>query len=187
MEKRKIVVAILMLVLASLLLAGTEKAAWFKNLGAKPGPRKDKESKDKIVDIIMEARTIKSTERPGYSDAPAFIIVCGDVRTKICYPITIFKVLDGKIDVGPNPRVEKTFYSSLASAFLYIHLAARTLGLGSQWISSTAQSRIQSQIKDLLGIPEQLEIYDTVALGYPAVEPEPRSIRTRRNHTLQPI
>jgi nitroreductase len=144
---------------------------------------KDKELKDKIVDIIMEASTSRRIERPRFSDAPVFIVVCGDVRTKIFYPHTVFKVLDGKIHVEPNPRTEKTFYSSLASAFLHIHLAAHALGLGSQWISGTSHSMVQSKIKNLLGIPEQLEIYDTVALGYPAVQPKPRSMRTLEDIT----
>jgi hypothetical protein len=34
-------------------------------------------------------------------------------------------------------------------------------------------------MKDLLGIPKQLEIYDTMALGFRAGEPKPRLVREK--------
>lgn len=70
------------------------------------------------------------------------------------------------------------FTSSLANVFLYIQLAVKTLGLGSQWITATTTPQIQAEIKKLLTIPEHVVIYDTVALGYPAVSPSPRAPRT---------
>ena len=58
-------------------------------------------------------------------------------------------------------------------------LAATTLGLGSQWISATGSPYVQSFTKDLLRIPKELEIYDTLAVGYPDFEPKPRLVRVR--------
>jgi hypothetical protein len=77
-----------------------------------------------------------------------------------------------------NPRSGGIFNSSLANAFLYLQLAIRTLGLGSQWVTATTAPRIQSEIKQLLKMPEHLVIYDTVALGYPDARPGPRTPRT---------
>jgi nitroreductase len=105
---------------------------------------------------------------PGFAVAPVFILLCGDPRTKEAYP------LKAKLDRG-----QSNYYSSLASAFLYMHLAAATLGLGSQWVSASALDLMQSRLKVLLEIPIELEIYDMMALGYPASEPKPRLVRTK--------
>ena len=67
----------------------------------------------------------------------------------------------------------------MASAFLYMHLAATTLGLGSQWASAVDYPSVQCHIKQLLGIPKELEIYDMMVVGYPNVEPKPRLVRAK--------
>lgn len=147
---------------------------------------KDKETKDSIVDIVTEHRqyTLKveltrpedlrfpaalgPVREPGYKDAPVFVILCGDPRTRDAYPLST--VIN---------RGDSVFGSSLASAFLYMHLSATALGLGSQWVSATAHADVQCLIKDLLGIPQKFEIYDTMAVGYPGHEPKPRLVRER--------
>jgi nitroreductase len=105
---------------------------------------------------------------PGFAHAPVLIIACGDPRTMEAYP------LKAKLDRGLS-----NFYSSLASAFLYMHLAATALGLGSQWISASAQDLMQARLKELLEIPYILEIYDMMALGYPTSGSRPRKVRSR--------
>ena len=105
---------------------------------------------------------------PGFATAPVFIILCGDPRTKDAYP------LSATLHQG-----QSIFNSSLASACLYMHLAATALGLGSQWVTATTYPFEQCLIKELLGIPRQLEIYDTMAVGYPASEPKPRLVRAK--------
>ena len=105
---------------------------------------------------------------PGFAHAPVLIITCGDPRTTEAYP------LKAKLDRG-----ESNLYSSLASAFLYMHLAATALGLGSQWVSASAQDLMQARLKELVEVPYELEIYDMMALGYPTSEPKSRKVRTR--------
>ena len=147
---------------------------------------KDKGTKDTIVDILkyhgeysrkaeltreVDLRfpsTANPPKEPGYKHAPVFIILCGDSRLKEAYPLlTVFN------------RGDSHFASSLASAFLYMHLAATTLGLGSQWVSATAHPFVQCLLKELLGIPQKLEIYDMLVLGYPTYEAKPRSVREK--------
>jgi hypothetical protein len=65
-------------------------------------------------------------------------------------------------------RRQTIHISSLANAYLYMSLAATTLGLANEWVSSVATAYPHCLIKDLLGIPPELEIYDMMALGYPA-------------------
>jgi len=148
---------------------------------------KKQELKDKIVEFYSEhqilvyriEQTRESEQRfprftkpphfpPSFAIAPVFILMCGDPRTKDAYP------LSSVLDYGGSH-----FYSSLASAFLYMHLAATALGLGTRWQSATANPFMQCFIKQLLGIPLELEIYDMLVVGYIAAEPEPRMVRTR--------
>lgn len=147
---------------------------------------KNRELKDSIVKLYEEHRAQAhrmeltrepalrfpryaqpSSQPPGFAAAPVFIIVCGDPRTQEAYPLT------ATLETG------STFYSSLASTFLYMTLAATTLGLGAQWVSTIANPYMQSLAKDLLRVPRELEFYDMMAVGYHDSEPGPRLVRTR--------
>jgi nitroreductase len=148
---------------------------------------KDKDQRDRIVEIFKEQLEVtykieQTRERdqrfpsyrkppkgtPGFANAPVFIIVCGDPRSMEAYP------LKAKLDRG-----ESNFYSSLASAFLYMHLAATLLGLGSQWVSASSSDLMQSRLKALLDIPYELQIYDMMPLGYLVSEAKPRKVRSK--------
>ena len=108
----------------------------------------------------------KPVERIGYEEAPIYVVPCGDRRTKAAYPLyTAVELSDSILE------------SSMASAFLYMHLAALTLGLGAQWVSAVRMWYVQRLLKDLLGIPEEFMIYDMLVLGYPLSEPKPRMVR----------
>jgi nitroreductase len=74
--------------------------------------------------------------------------------------------------------MQEAFISGLASAFLYMQLAAKSLGLASQWVSAVANPYAHCMVKDLLGVPYELEAYDMMALGYPDEEPKPRIVRS---------
>lgn len=145
---------------------------------------KDKSLKDKIVDILLEhaeysrkveltreeslrfPSTINPPKEPGFKNAPVFIVVCGDPRTKEAYPLLTMIT-----------RGDSHFVSGLASAFLYMALAATALGLGAQWISATGSPYVKCILKQLLRIPEKIEIYDMMALGFPAYKPGEKFLR----------
>jgi nitroreductase len=103
-----------------------------------------------------------------YSTAPVYILVFGDTRTKDGLPMGV------RFD---EHRREAIFISSLANTFLYMHMAAGVLGLASQWVSAVSIPYAHCMIKDLLGIRKELEIYDMLAIGYPAVRPRPKLLR----------
>ena len=148
---------------------------------------KKQELKDTIIKLYEEhsalAHRMELTREPGrrfpafvklrrqpwgFATAPVFIILCGDIRIKDAYPLA------AALYWG-----ESIFNSNLANAFLYMHLAATALGLGSQWVTATAYPLEQSIIKALLGIPRELKIYDMMAVGYPDQEPGPRPMRAK--------
>jgi 5,6-dimethylbenzimidazole synthase len=59
-----------------------------------------------------------------------------------------------------------------------MHLAGASLGLASQWYSAASRPEAEREIKNLIGIPEALSIYDMMILGYPAVPPNPKEVRS---------
>ena len=103
-----------------------------------------------------------------FTTAPVFIILLGDPRTNLGLPMGL------RYD---KHRCQTVFTSSLASAFLYMHLAATTLGLASQWVSAISTSFASCMVKDLLEIPHEMEPYDMMALGYPAIQPSDKFMR----------
>jgi FMN reductase (NADPH) len=144
---------------------------------------KKKELKDRIADLFMksvgllrEAELTREKEmrmpalvgemtEPGFKNAPVLILLCGDPRVNEAFPLVVFQKYGHEV-----------FISNLASAFLCMQLAAKTLGLGSQWVSA-AGSFMEDDLKELLNIPKGVKIYDMMAVGYPAYQLGPRSPR----------
>ena len=146
------------------------------------------EFKDGIVRLIEDYRAqrmkMESTREPwqqtltqsppdaqmDYTAAPVFILLFGDSRTRLGLPMLL------RYD---HESYRKTYLSALAGAFLYMHLAATTLGLASQWVSGVQFPVAHCLIKDMLGIPAGMEVYDMMAVGYPAVDPRPKLMRDK--------
>jgi len=105
-----------------------------------------------------------------WSKTPIFILVCGDTRTKAGLPMTVRY---------HQQKCESIYTSSLASAFVYMQLAATTLGLTTQWVTAVQVPLVNCMIKDLLGIPEAIEIYDLMLLGYAASKVRPKFLRAK--------
>jgi nitroreductase len=103
-----------------------------------------------------------------FHNAPVFILVMGDTRIQTGLPMMVRYEME---------RKQTIYTSSLANAYLYMCLAATTLGLASEWVSSIGSPYPHALVKDLLGIPPHFEIYDMMALGYGAVKSRPKLIR----------
>ena len=112
----------------------------------------------------------KFSEEKDYGNAPVLILLFGDTRALQGLSMYV------RFDYSMRQSI---FLSSLSNAFLYMQLAATTLGLASQWISGVAYPFAHCMIKDLLGIPEHMEIFEMMALGYPAIEARPKLMRDR--------
>lgn len=109
------------------------------------------------------------TNEPGdYTQAPVYILLIGDPRLQAGLPMGV--------QCDRNRR-RIIHLSSLANAFLTMHLAAASLGLASQWISAVQVPYAACLIKDLLNIPPAMEIYDMLVLGYPAITPPGKLMR----------
>ena len=63
------------------------------------------------------------------------------------------------------------YYNDLGIAFEHLVLKATDLGLGTCWMG---MSRRSEEARELLGVPEGLEVIIQTPVGYPAETPEPR-------------
>lgn len=101
----------------------------------------------------------------GFKKAPVHILVVGDPRVNESYPI--------------RTKLEKSarhFYSGLANATLSLMFAARCLGLATQYVSDAGSPYMGTLLRVRYGIPDPLEIYELVPVGWPStdVAPTPR-------------
>ncbi len=118
------------------------------------------------------ASAARPVSDPVFKTSPVLVLVVGDPRVSRSFPLLTYVERD-----------EMNLISALASALLYMTLAATSLGLGSHWASLVASAYPSTMIRDLLGIPDGYRIYDMLGLGYPAMEPKPRLVRDRQAMT----
>lgn len=136
----------------------------------------DRAVREKIVSLLDEkSPPIKNPDdkinavNGSFRDAPVLIFALCDYRAYVGLPMNVER---------DNPIVETIFCSSMASTFLLMHLAAASLGLSSQWYSAAGSPFVEPEIRNVIGIPDDLKIYDLMVLGYPAVPPVPKEVRT---------
>lgn len=135
----------------------------------------DKVIREKIVALLdTKSPPIKNPDdkddiaNASFRDAPALIFALCDYRAYVGLPMNVER---------ENPIVGTIFNSSMASTFLLMHLAAASLGLSSQWYSAVGSPAVEKQIRGLIGIPDDLKIYDLMVLGYPATPPVNKYVR----------
>lgn len=98
--------------------------------------------------------------QPHLWTAPVLIVVCGDKRLEQVYPAFMER--------------QVLFRQSLANCIFALQLAAASLGLATAW-ATIQQGPRETEIKKLLGIPEEYTIDHIVPLGYADEEREARS------------
>jgi len=135
---------------------------------------RDPARRKRIVELFLKARGVnQEMERamrpwvspprePGFQDAPVFILVLGDPRVNECYPIS-----------SQGERAQENYITGLANATLMMHLAAASLGLASQYVTTSRGTYMSTLLKAELGIPDYMTVYELIPIGYPARRPEP--------------
>lgn len=126
--------------------------------------------KHQLRDKLEIEKTIcgtTSVSGVGWRNAPVQILVIGDPRTSICFPLRT-----------AEDKADSHFYTGLANATLQMMLMAETMGLSTQYVSDSASTYFSLMLKDLLGIPRELRVYYIVPVGYTDVAATPKSRRT---------
>jgi len=100
----------------------------------------------------------------GVKTAPGLIVVVADFRF-----IRAFPVLNDHSDLDRLYRknAERILLQSVAASTMSAHLAAAALGYAVWWITAIGQEEIQSRVKPLLGLPDELAIIDIICFGLP--------------------
>ncbi|MDD2190322.1 MAG: nitroreductase family protein [Eubacteriales bacterium] len=94
------------------------------------------------------------------SEAPVLIVVCGDLD---------------------KPHDEVYYLEDCAAATQNMLLAAYELQLGTCWLGIVPKSKCAEDLKKLFNLPDRIEPYCGVAVGYPA---QTRETRERYNESL---
>lgn len=145
---------------------------------------RSQEKKRHVIDIFVEQSERLRQYSVNFKHAPnkaylnncsALIFVCGDPRFKASYPQG---TASPEMTRMFRESSEKIYIETVTSAICNIITAATSLGLGTVWLTGTAESITEKQLKVVLKIPETLDIICCIPLGYPATEkPSPRTPR----------
>ena len=106
--------------------------------------------------------------KPGFATAPAFILLYGDPRVRKFAP--------------PHVLQEDSYWEFIKSAsqacvFEHMALAAASLGLGSMWVSVFHRFKsIDDKTRELLNLPDYLELFEMMAVGRPDIEVAPKKM-----------
>jgi nitroreductase len=96
--------------------------------------------------------------------APVFILIMGDTRRRVGLPMAARY---------SEQKGDSIFESSLSNAFMYLWLAAHSLGLAAQPVSGVKYPKVQGLVKHLLNLPDFIYVYDIFLVGYNAMEGGP--------------
>ena len=114
----------------------------------------------------------QAVAKGSFRDAPVFILAMCDWRARAGLPEKARE---------SDALTASIFCSSMAGAFLNMHLAAAALGLASQWYSAASGPDSEREIKKIIGIPEPLKIYDLMVVGHAAQPPVGKEVRELGN------
>jgi 5,6-dimethylbenzimidazole synthase len=104
-------------------------------------------------DLEEQLRKLKA--RPGFAEAPALIVVLGDGRRQ-------WATVMGGHTFG---RHQSHLTDALANTSILMHLAAASMGLGTQWVTI----HVEEGFKKVLGVPDVMTLYLIIPVGYPDV------------------
>ena len=100
----------------------------------------------------------------GVKTAPGLIVVCCDHRFIRAFPVLND---DSEEDRLYKQNAERILLQSIAASTMSAHLAAASLGYAVWWITAIGQEGIQTKMKPLLGVPDDLSIIDIMCFGPP--------------------
>jgi nitroreductase len=100
----------------------------------------------------------------GVKTAPGLVVIVADFRFIKAFPV----LNDGsELDRLYKQNAERILLQSVAASTMSAHLAAAALGYAVWWITAIGQEDIQSRIKPLLGVPDELAVIDVMCFGPP--------------------
>ena len=102
--------------------------------------------------------------------APVFIVLFGDTRRNVGLPMAARYTYQ---------KMSSIFDSTLSNAFLYMVLAAHSLGLAAIYTSATKYPKVGGLIKSILNVPHYMELYDMLLVGKSDLKVAPKIMREK--------
>ena len=100
----------------------------------------------------------------GVKTSPGLIVIVADFRFIKAFPV----LNDGSdLDRLYKQNAERILLQSVAASTMSAHLAAAALGYAVWWITAIGQEDIQSRVKPLLRVPDELAVIDVMCFGPP--------------------
>src|SRR5713101_7678909 len=116
--------------------------------------------------ILLLISTLRATSRmiagavhlaEKLNEVPAIIFVCG--------PMAGAWLIQSRASYPPNAPIEQSVWSAPYAAAQNLIVAARSLGLGTTF--TTFQMFMESELRELLGIPKEIKFGVMIPIGWP--------------------
>jgi nitroreductase len=102
----------------------------------------------------------------GFNRTPCFVLICLEPKAAFARP-------------EDEAVLRQWYLVSLGAAMQNLMVAATALGLGTRWFGGFALDNGGVALKEMLGIPEGMEIVAATPLGYHDEPPKPRPVQDR--------
>lgn len=133
------------------------------------------------IDALVEA-ALRSPSSRGFNPWEFVVVTDKTLLEKLSkakpHGASFLKNAPLGIVVCADPEKCDVWVEDASIASIFIHLAAESMGLGSCWIQIRKRmhdqtTTAQAYIRDLLNIPENLNVESIVAIGYPGEKKPP--------------
>jgi len=133
------------------------------------------------VDMLVEA-ALRSPSSRGFNPWEFVIVNNRDLLVKLSkakpHGASFLKNASLGIVVCADPEKCDVWVEDASIASIFLHLMSESMGLGSCWIQIRKRMHDQTKsaqayVRELLNIPENLEVESIIAIGYPAESKSP--------------
>ena len=144
---------------------------------------KDKPVEPEKIDRLIEA-ALRAPSSRGFNPWEFVVVADGVLLEKLSkakpHGASFLKYASLGIVVCVDPEKCDVWIEDASIASIYIHLAAESMELGSCWIQIRKRMHDQTKtadqyIRELLNVPENLNVESIIAIGYPAEMKSPHS------------
>ena len=144
---------------------------------------KDKPVEPEKIDRLIEA-ALRAPSSRGFNPWEFVVVADGVLLEKLSkakpHGASFLKDASLGIVVCVDPEKCDVWIEDASIASIYIHLAAESMELGSCWIQIRKRMHDQTKtadqyIRELLNVPENLNVESIIAIGYPAEMKSPHS------------
>ncbi|MGC8839704.1 MAG: nitroreductase family protein [Anaerolineae bacterium] len=139
---------------------------------------RDQDVGDEAVETLLEMAMYapsRLNKRPWH-----FLVVRNpEVRRRIARELHVHSFLERApllIAVAARPETSPTWLMDVSAAIQNMLLAAEALGLGAVWVGAPGTAEwepVETMLREMLAIPEGVQVVSLVAVGYPAQEIAP--------------